>query len=116
MAYHTDYWLAVAAAAPVIALAAIVSAKETSSLVTELESRGRFDVRLHQLIRRANSLYYLAFGLQIGFLIAALLSLYQERDFQPPFYSLAGVVVGFVLLAAGNALISFRHIDTTSSR
>jgi uncharacterized membrane protein YbhN (UPF0104 family) len=116
--FHTDLWVAVAASAPVIALAAVVSLEGTLELSSTLLSgkrrlrrkyarlantemavqRGRWTIRLGILLSITN------LWLQGATLTAALVSLGLGRDELPPVLVAAAEGAGLVALVCASVL------------
>jgi hypothetical protein len=106
MSYHEAYWVAIAAAAPVIALANTVAI--TDAVSTWLDTR-RED---HILLLRVTFFYIIFISVanfvgQTAALTVALASLRQERDIRTPLFAEDAVYFGlvFVLLI----VITVRH-------
>lgn len=123
MQFHSDYWVVVATAAPVIALAGIVSlgatleAMNRSALLSrDLKQRERelgrdldelnreiFDLGgARRRYRSAYGLTGIATGVQAAILYPALLSLSANRDYSPHLtaFTLVDVACVFFLLVA----------------
>jgi hypothetical protein len=117
MSYHADVWLTVGAAAPVIALAAVVSKAETTDLRNKFftspfsSPADTTDVSamMYTAARWLNWLVTLNILLQVAALATALLSLAAGRDQVPLAVPIVLEPLGILLLAmTGHAAITLR--------
>lgn len=117
MSYHADFWLTVGAAAPVIALAAVVSKAEAADLrdkfFTSPFSRPAdirdVDTIMYKSAKWLNWLVIANLLLQVAALAIALLSLAVEHDQVPLGVPIVVEPLGVLLLAmTGSAAITLR--------
>ena len=114
MTYHDSFWIAAAAAAPIIALASIVSARRPEGKPLEIPEADR---------RRANTragwlglVHFVNLSLQLVVLSCAFLSLAWQRDALPPALLMWVEPIGLVLLITGSYIaISLWTIDDRES-
>lgn len=117
MSYHADFWLTVGAAAPVIALAAVISKAEaadlrnkffTSPFSSPTEIRD-VDTMMYKSAKWLNWLVIANLLLQVAALAIALLSLAVEHDQVPLVVPIVVEPLGLLLLAiTGSAAITLR--------
>jgi hypothetical protein len=100
MASHTDLWIAASAAAPVIALASIVSYNEVMKPFFEMVGSGDYeDDWISVLLLWASSfLSWCNILMQIAVLVISMVSLADESDYTSP-------IVAVVLTSAGLLLV-----------
>jgi hypothetical protein len=111
MTFHPEVWIAVAATAPVIALAAVVAAGDSSRVRTEIDDRNRRLRPSHatvgtrqrlraaaQWVNRWSLLNSLNLAFQTAALLFALLSLTWWRPVAPPLVVVGDETLGIVLL------------------
>lgn len=117
MSYHAGVWLTVGAAAPVIALAAVVSKSEAAGLRNRFftspfsspADTGDADVIVYRAARWLNWLITANLLLQATALAIALLSLAVERDQVPLVAPVIVEPLGLLLLAmTGSFAITLR--------
>lgn len=117
MSYHADVWLTVGAAAPVIALAAVISKAETTDLRNKLfttpfaSPADTTDVNtmVYKTARWLNRLVTANILLQVAALATALLSLAAEHDQVPLAVPIVVEPLGILLLAmTGSIAITVR--------
>jgi hypothetical protein len=117
MSYHADVWLTVGAAAPVIALAAVVSKAEATDLrnksftnpFSSPEDTTDVNAMVHQIARWLNRLVIVNILLQVAALATALLSLAAEHDQVPLAVPVVVEPLGILLLAmTGSMAITLR--------
>jgi hypothetical protein len=117
MSYHADVWLTVGAAAPVIALAAVVSNAEAKDLRNKFPNSSfasptettDVNTMVHKAARWLNRLVTINILLQVGALATALLSLAAERDQVPLAVPIIVEPLGILLLAmTGSLAITLR--------
>lgn len=97
MAYHEAYWVAIATAAPVIALANTVSITDAANVWLNAKTRRRNSVP-SALYVTVISYSVINTVLQLGALIQALLSLLKGKDYWDATLALLSVVSGLVLV------------------
>jgi hypothetical protein len=118
MAFHDNFWIAAATTAPVIALAAIVSAREASDLINRwtwpesppipgIEDTEWFDkINQRRILKasRVRDVHNLNLGLQTLVLALSVISLGYATDLVPPLVGVILVVLGMVLVVLGQRL------------
>jgi len=112
MPYHPDVWLTVGAAAPVIALAAVVSKAEATDLRNKFfinpfsspADTTEANVMVYRAARWLNRLVIVTVLLQAAALATALLSLAVDRDQVPLAVPIVVEPLGILLLAMTSSM------------
>ena len=102
MTLHTDFWVVVGTASPVISLAAIVSASDSATLKVRRTGEN-WRISYYRPLYRI-SIYIVC--LQCFAFFLALDSLSIGHDFTKPVFATAAEVAGLVLLLYASVLIS----------
>jgi hypothetical protein len=99
MTFHADYWVAVAAAAPVIALATVVAYGETLNPMATFRRSTRYVHRRgYRMTRRLTALLTVIMILQAGTLFDALQSLAADHNASPIWFATLAETFGLVAL------------------
>jgi hypothetical protein len=126
MTFRPDFWVAVATAAPVIALASVVAGREAMTAALRIADLRRVmrrlprdegvSSRIRAAQRQVQASYWIAgvnMSIQTVALLVALLSLSYDRDWLPRLVAVAAEFVGFVLLVLGGtaAVVAAGSVD-----
>jgi hypothetical protein len=106
--FNDSFWLAVAAAAPVIGLAAAVTADQAIRRSDRaIHGAATIDLRLVKSLRRILIVSAVNIGVQGATLLNALISLSRRADFQSRNWNIAFVSLGMVLVFVTVAISAF---------
>jgi hypothetical protein len=110
VAYHEAFWVVIGAAAPVVALAVIVSLPDSLTLAGQAD----MDRGVNALREAANGVYRLAARifvtglinmlLQAGLLAVSLVSIEDGANCVPPWTAITATVGGIVLLGVASVM------------